>query len=244
LRLVKKMIQMIASACGYRIERMAPRDAYPVIRPMDRSHLEILADREFQQSCRSVNGVTLLDTPRLANLWSLCRLTDPNGAMAEIGAYKGGGALHLSNCCPGREVIVCDSFSATCFEHLDPKLDQLFRKGAFADTSHQAVAQLLNGRKATIIPGYFPESVSSVLLPRISFVHLDVDAYKATRESLHFILCMQQLCDKSLIVVDDYGREAEGVTRAVQEIVDEVSGTLAFPIFPGQGLIIPKTWSR
>jgi hypothetical protein len=239
---IKGMILRLANACGYHIERTRIRDAYPVLRPMDRNGIEILADKSFQESCRSINGFTLLDTPRLANLWELCRLTDPTGAMAEIGTFKGGGALHLSNCCPERAIIVCDPFDKESFEHLDPCLDRLFQKGGFADTSQDAVARLLKGRKAVIIPGYFPRSARNFSFPRLSFIHLDVDVFKATKESLLFILSLPQLCPRSLIVLDDFNRGASGVNQAVKEVLAEVPGTLAFPLFPGQGLIIPKSW--
>ena len=76
---------------------------FPVTKRMDRSNIEILADAEFQRSVREVEDLTLLDTARLANLWQLCRSTDLSGAMLEVGSFRGGGALHLSNCCPTRQ---------------------------------------------------------------------------------------------------------------------------------------------
>jgi hypothetical protein len=239
---IKGVILKLIDACGYHVEKKNIRDAYPVIRPMDRDGLEILADNAFQQSCRSLHGLTLLDTPRLANLWSICRLTDPDRAMIEIGTFKGGGALHLSNCCPEREVIVCDPFSQESFDHLDPELDQLFHKGDFAASSQSAVLALLKGRKSVVISGCFPESAKKFKFPKISFVHVDVDVYKAIKESLRFILELPQLCARSLIMLDDYGRGAAGVNKAVKEMSEENPEVLALPLFPGQCLIIPKAW--
>ena len=80
------------------------------------------------------------------------------------------------------------------------------------------------------------------MFPKLSFIHLDVDAYKATKESLLFILRLPQLCARSLIVVDDFNRGACGVNLAVNEVAEEIPGTLALPLFPAQGLIIPKSW--
>ena len=101
---------------------------------------------------------------------------------------------------------------------------------------------LLQGHKARIIQGYFPASVTTSILPKLSFVHLDVDVYKATKESLIFLLTKSCLCAKSLIVIDDYNRGAEGVNIAVQEVVSEIKGTFAFPLFPGQALVVPMSW--
>jgi len=220
---------------------IAIRD-YPVIRPMEAEGLEILADPEFQRSCKMVRSITLLDTPRLANLWMLARLTDPNGAVAEIGTYHGGGAVHLSNCCPHRQIVVCDPFLKESFESLHPKLDLNFRPGQFSDQRAEKVRFLFRDRNALIIPGYFPQSAAAVALPKLSFVHLDVDVYKASKESLGFLLGSGILCDRSLIVLDDYNRLATGVNKAVEEIVSEHPGTLVFPLFPGQAIIVPRTW--
>lgn len=139
---------------------------------------------------------------------------------------------------------MCDPFDKESFEHLDPDLDRLFQKGTFADSNQEAVARLLKSRKATIIPGYFPGSVRDLSLPKLSFVHLDVDVYRATKESLLFLLQLPQLCAKSLIVLDDFNRSADGVNQAVKEVLAEIPGTLAFPLFPGQGLIVPRSWSQ
>jgi len=239
-KIIKKAVGKILASAGCQLVR-ANLD-YPVVRPMDTKGVEILADKEFQNSCKMIDGTTLLDTPRLANLWMLARLTDPLGAMAEIGTYLGGGALHLSNCCPNRQMIVCDPFSKESFQSLDPAFDKIFHHGQFSDHGEEQVRSLFKGRDALIVPGYFPESVTAISLPKISFVHLDVDVYQASKESLKFLLGPGILCNRSLIVLDDYNRLATGVNKAVEEIVSELPGTLAFPLFPGQALVIPKTW--
>jgi hypothetical protein len=239
---IKNLILKVFHSLGYHLEPNDIRDSYPVLRPMDRNGIDILADVDFQESCRSLGDSTLLDTPRLANLWSLCRLTSMAGAMLEIGTFKGGGALHLSNCCPKRKIIVCDPFDKESFESLDPELDTLFHSGQFSNTSKQSVESLLIGRNALVLPGYFPASVKGLSLPEISFVHLDVDVYKGTKDALLFLLKECALCSKSLIVLDDFGRGAHGVDQAVSEILAEVKSLAIFPLFPGQALVVPKSW--
>jgi hypothetical protein len=32
------------------------------------------------------------------------------------------------------------------------------------------------------------------------------------------------------------------VDLAVEEVLSEVKGTMAFPLFPGQALVVPKSW--
>ena len=215
---------------------------YPITKPIEPSNLEVLGDRSFQSSVREVADLTLLDTARLANLWSLCRMTDPKGNILEIGSYKGGGALHLSNCCPNRKVIACDSFSG--FETLDPSLDHNFKDHMFKDTRRESVEALFKsrGRDYDLLDGFFPASSKGHTLAPVSFVHLDVDIYKATIESLHFLEEERILMDRSLIVLDDYQRRADGVTEAVQEFTSAVEDWISFPMFPGQCLLVRHTW--
>ena len=228
---------------GLRFVRKRLRGEYgrfPVLRALDTNGVEILADADFQRSCRSIEGLTLLDTPRLANLWSLCRLTNPAGHIVEVGSYRGGGALHLSNSCPQRKVIVCDSFRG--FEHLDPDLDRNFAADQFKDTSQERVEKLFRdrGRDFQVIAGFFPRSCADISLGPVSFVHLDADTYKSTLESLEFLAGW--LIERSLIVLDDYFRKAEGVNRAVAQFTSENRSWVALPIFPSQGLMIHRSW--
>src|SRR4051794_16568236 len=75
---------------------------FPLHPPISGQDLLILRDPDFQKSIQAVEKHTLLDVARLANLWSLAKMTGP-GKMVEIGSFRGGGALHISNACPERE---------------------------------------------------------------------------------------------------------------------------------------------
>jgi hypothetical protein len=210
-------------------------EGFPVLMPLQPAHLEVLADPEFQHSCLEIRGLTLLDTPRLANLWQLCPRSHADGAIAEIGAYKGGTALHLSNSSPGRTLLVCDSFAG--FSRLDPKRDALFQVGEFRDTDAASVRTLLErrGRQVEIVPGYFPDSCRDRTLPRISFAHLDVDTFEGTRDALAFLHSV--MMDDAIIVVDDYLRGALGVNEAVSGFVRLHPMWFLAPMFPGQALL-------
>ena len=214
---------------------------FPVLKPIDPHGVDILANSAFQTSCLEIAQLTLLDTERLANLWQLCRLSNPDGNILEVGAYKGGGALHLSNCCPERKVIVCDSFDG--FETLDPELDTNFSATMFKDNNRETVEKLFlkRLRKAEVIAGFFPASLKGKNIGPVSFVHLDVDIYKPTLESLYYI--SEELAIKnSIIVLDDYLRNAKGVDQAVREFTQYKRDWVCFPLFPGQGLLLHSSW--
>lgn len=224
---------------GYQVVPALPD--FPILKPIDPDGVEVLADPSFQASCRATAAYTLLDTPRMANLWQLARLTDPAGALCEIGSYRGGGALHLSNACPSRRIYICESF-AQSFALLHPELDTSFTPELFKDNTRAGVEALFRGRDYRILDGFFPEScrTSGEELPSLSFVHLDVDVYEATRDSLAYL--HDRLLPRSLIVMDDFLRNTKGVIQAVSEFTAQHPTWKAFPLFPGQGLLVPSTW--
>jgi hypothetical protein len=56
-------------------------------------------------------------------------------ALIEVGSYKGGGAIHISNSCPDRTIFVCDTFEEFGDLPIDPSLDHLFARERFRDTT-------------------------------------------------------------------------------------------------------------
>jgi len=202
--------------------------------------VELLADLEFQASVRECHRHTLLDTARLANLWMLSRMSNPDGGVIEVGAYRGGSALHLSNAVPDRMVTICDTFAG--FARYDPTVDSTFGRDAFTDASAAAVDRLFSGkgRAYRIIVGEFPGSVGSKSLGPIAFAHIDVDVYSATIETLRYL--SSRMIDHSLIVLDDRHRRAEGVDKAVGEFLNEDRRWLELPIFPAQALLVDRSW--
>ena len=238
ISLVKSALKIALNRLGYRLERTGPQ--YPDFllrrRLIDPAGVEVLADADFQRSYREIEGLTLLDLPRLGNLWQLARASSPDGALIEVGCYKGGGALHISNACPDRAIVVCDSFAG--FQDLDPLLDSNFSITEFRDASEQAVRRLFTsrGRNATVLAGFFPASAAGVTLPRFSFAHLDVDTYKGTIETLEFLDPL--FLPDAMVVLDDCNRRAAGVDQAVREFVGRHAEWRLVPLFPAQGLLV------
>lgn len=208
--------------------------------PLDTTHIEVLHDADFRHSCAQVKGHTVLDVPRLANLWTLCRMANPAGTILEVGSYRGGGALHLANSAPGRRVAACDPFQG--FDELHPTLDDIFDAEMFKDVSKEAVEQLFreHGHEVRVVAGYFPESWNEPDLEPFSFVHLDVDTYAATTASLEFLAT--RMTERSVIVADDFQREAGGVDKAIGQFVAAHRDWAAFPLFPSQALLVHRSW--
>jgi O-methyltransferase len=209
-------------------------------RPIDERGVEVLDNPDFRNSLNEIGAYSLLDTDRLANLWEYCRLSNPEGSIFEIGSYKGGGILHLSNAAPERSLYIFDSFAG--FESINTELDKYFNMTQFKDTSINVVRNLFmdKNRSFKIINGFFPDSFRDYEFPKVSFVHLDVDVYKATLESLLFL--DDKMMEKSFIVIDDYNRGCDGVNKAVNEFINQTNNWRVFPLFPSQALLIHKSW--
>jgi hypothetical protein len=90
------------------------------------------------------------------------------------------------------------------------------------------------------VRGYFPESAASTEIGNISFAHIDLDIYKSTAETLDYL--HPRFIDRSIVVFDDYLRNADGVMKAVREFSVAHPDWATFPIFPGQGLMIHRSW--
>lgn len=201
-------------------------------------------DRSFQSSVDEVSHLTLLDTARLANLWQLCRWSNPAGAIIEVGSYRGGSALHLSNSCPTRRIIVCDTFEGFGTLPIDPQHDRLFARENFADTSLASVKSAWRDKRRDVVwvKGYFPQSAADIDISNVSFAHIDLDLYQSTLDTLEFL--DGRFIHKSIIVLDDYMRGVDGVMKAVREFQSAHPEWISFPMYPGQGLMVHESWFK
>ena len=227
------VLREMAKRMGYALTPLSQE--FPLHPAISGQDLQILKDKDFQNSIAAVEKHTLLDVARLANLWNLARLTGP-GKMMEIGTFRGGGALHISNACPDREMFVFDSFEG--FRDLKAGLDDIFGADWFKDASPEVVEKLFlpHNRKVKVVKGFFPDSAAGLDLRPVAFCHLDVDVYEATRDSLNY-LC-DKLAPRSLIVLDDFQRGAHGLDKALREFVASHPGFLSYPMFPGQAVLL------
>lgn len=236
---VKRFIKSVFQAFGHDVVKLGRSK---ITKPIDESYVEILYEPEFQASIKEVSDITLLDTPRLANLWMLSRMSNPAGSLIEIGSYKGGGALHISNSCPTRPIFVCDTFEGFAELKMDPTLDRLFKKEQYSDASFEAVKLPWagKGRDVRWVRGYFPESAAGIEVSNISFAHVDTDLFESTISTLNYLL--PRFIDRSIIVLDDYLRGADGLMKAVGEFTAAHPDWVVFPLFPSQGLMIHRSW--
>jgi len=131
----------------------------------------------------------------------------PEGAIVEVGVYRGGSAYFLAQL--GRPLFLYDTFEGIPYQG---PLDTGNPVGKFADTSVDAVQALIPS--ATIIKGLFPDSL--IDMPPVGFVHADADQYESTKAILDQM--PQRMVRGGFILFDDFGVvDCEGCTQAVVE---------------------------
>jgi hypothetical protein len=108
----------------------------------------------------------------------------------------------------------------------------------FAGTSLTLVQQVVPWGFVQFHKGLIPKTFIGLEDSKIAFLHLDVDLYQPTYESLKFVL--PRLTEFGVVVLDDYEHsEWPGVTTAVQHAMAEINGFYVTKI-EHQGIIRHK----
>lgn len=148
-------------------------------------------------------------------LWQLAKLAkDVPGDTAECGVYLGASSWLMCKAL-GRTHHVFDSF-----EGLSQPLEldgKHWKPGALA-APEEAVARNLAGFDVKLYKGWIPDRFADVADRRFAMVHVDVDLYEPTRDSIAFFY--SRLNPGALFVCDDYGfGTCPGATKAVDEFM-------------------------
>lgn len=178
----------------------------------------------FEEIRASFAPYTAVDDCRQRLIHKLVIETKPLGeCMAEIGVYRGGTSYLI-----GRTELDLDSktprplFACDTFEGLPaPSSIDTHAKGDFSDVSVDEVRSNLSGLNVITLKGLFPgDAIMRLYMGHLqySFVHLDVDLYQSTLDSLKFFYgCM---VPGAILVSDDYKMETTpGVKQAFDEFM-------------------------
>lgn len=133
------------------------------------------------------------------------------GEIAEIGVYRGGSARLMCQVRGNRALYLFDTFEGL------PRTDGVdarFGAGQYAASFEDVQRYLADFPQVYIYKGLFPSTSAPIADKRFSFVHLDVDLYQPTRESLEFFY--PRVNPGGMFLIHDY-LWAEGVRKAVQE---------------------------
>jgi len=155
---------------------------------------------------------TLLLKDDAYQLLSCARATGKiEGDIAEVGVYRGGSARLMCEVRGSRSLYLFDTFEGLPDARSG---DERFGSGQYAASYEKVQAYLSPFRDVHLFKGLFPATAGPIMDKRFSFVHLDVDLYESTRDSLEFFY--PRVSPGGIILIHDY-LWAEGVRKAVQE---------------------------
>lgn len=167
------------------------------------------------------------DTTRRDMLLLLLREVEErkvDGAIAELGVYRGESARLFHHYAPERDLYLFDTFEGfdATEAAMDRKSGQAVPEKLFADTSEEQVRQYVNpqSEKVKLFAGRFPDTVTDEVRGiRYALVHLDADLYEPIKAGLEFFYA--RLSKGGVIIVHDYNAW-KGARKAVEEFLQTV----------------------
>lgn len=175
----------------------------------------------FEAVYNRVSGYTLIGKDRMQILWETAQHCAPLAdAMVEVGVYRGGSAALIHAAAPEHTLMLYDTFAGhPALAHAD---EGSHNAGRFSDTSYTAVRELV-GEKPIMFDGTFPDTLARQWVPKLCFIHCDVDLYESTKAVLERL--WPRLVDGGALVCDDYGfGDCPGAMRAIEEFVRDRAG--------------------
>lgn len=161
-------------------------------------------------------------------------VSDGEGQVAECGCWRGLSSYQIATYLESwssPKFHIFDSFEGlSSFKAEDegahgvPSSNRLSVREQFACSLEAVRSNLQKFDFIEYHPGWIPERFSDVSKEAFAFVHIDVDMYQPTRDSLQFFF--PRLVPGGLIVFDDYGFAGfPGARKAVDEYLGGVAGS-------------------
>lgn len=202
---------------------------------------------EFLVRFNEING---LNTDRRWMLAQLVRLTAAiPGDTVECGVYKGAGSYIICKMNQDNRILkthhVFDSFEGVSSP--DAVDGKHWTKGNLACAEVDVRENLLEFQDIVFYSGWIPERFSEVANKKFSFVHIDVDLFQPTKDSLEFFYTRVE--SGGIIVCDDYGSTlCPGATKACDDfLADKPEKMLAMSGGGGfliKGVVTSRQWGN
>ena len=146
--------------------------------------------------------------------------SDVEGDLAEVGVYQGGSAKLICEVKKDKDLYLFDTFTGLPEVSKDDTHfgENHWYENEFNNTSEESIREFLKKyENVHIIKGTFPESGKQILEKKFCFVHLDVDLYKSTIESLRFFF--PRIVNGGIILIHDF--HSDGIQKAIKEFKNE-----------------------
>jgi predicted O-methyltransferase YrrM len=209
-------------------------------------NLAWLEDAEFLEAWHAFPARDVPTHDRKFVLYSLARsVAMLAGDTAECGVLAGASSHLMCTAMaqPGRVHHVFDSFAGLSEPSAEdvPRSDHTFRwqKHDLALPLEAVQRNLARFPAIEYHAGWIPARFADVADARFAFVHVDVDLYQPTLDSLEFFY--PRLVPGGILLCDDYGSTAcPGARRAFDEMIADRPEKRVVHLPTGQGLIIKR----
>jgi len=201
-------------------------------------------DEEFISAWQGYPEANKRVHDRRFNLFNLAKLVrDLEGDTAECGVYRGAGSYLIlkSAFSLDSEHFIFDSFEGLS----DPSDADVPESSGVVAWKQEDLSVPKNivennlqefSKYIRYFRGWIPSRFDEVSHRKFRFVHVDVDLYEPTRESIEFFY--SRLVKGGLLVCDDYGfRTCPGATRAMNEFFNDKPESIVH-ITSGTGFIV------
>lgn len=129
------------------------------------------------------------------------------GDLAECGCYEGASAFFMAQASVHGTLCLFDSFEGISEPDILDRSERpdvaQWAKGDLHSSEEKLRATLAGDDSIQIFTGWIPERFNEVAERKFRVVHIDVDLYQPTRDSLEFFY--PRMCNGGVIVMDDYG---------------------------------------
>jgi len=176
-------------------------------------------DQSFTKYLQKFDELEGNNSDRRFAVSQLIRLTSKiEGDTAEVGVYRGAMSWIILNSNCGRAHHIFDSFEG--LSRPSSVDGNHWSEGGLACSEEAVHRNLMEfAERYTCYKGWVPQRFGEVENLRFSFVHIDVDLYEPTKDSISFFY--DRLNADGIIVCDDYGfTTCPGATRACNEFLE------------------------
>jgi predicted house-cleaning noncanonical NTP pyrophosphatase (MazG superfamily) len=222
----------------YKISELIVLAVYPKFKfpEFERIWLDDMVFLNYYKSVMDPNNWHSYD--RKYTLQNLVRsVVGLEGDIAEAGVYKGASAYlmceeNLSQ--PESKVYLFDSFQGLS----KPKLadGNYWTEGVFSTPVSELATTLKEFNNYVVLEGWIPSRYNEIEDKIFKFVHIDVDLFEPTFDSISFFY--HRVVPGGMILLDDYGfYSCPGAKKAVDKFMKDKTEKI-INLTTGQGLII------
>jgi O-methyltransferase len=206
-------------------------------------HMAWWLDTSFSAYLARFDELEGFNTDRRWMIYQLLRLIENvAGDTAECGVFKGAASYlickaNLGSRRYGRHHFMFDSFEGV--SEPGTKDGTYWTKGALACDVESVKHNLSEFPASSYHKGWIPERFCDAEDHRFAFVHIDVDLYEPTYESISFFY--PRLSPGGLLVCDDYGfTSCPGASEAIDEFLKDKPEKM-IALCSGGGFLIKGT---